>query len=190
MGIKIKMGHKSLTIRTQICLIKRLINYPSVVFITFLLPSIHRILLCNKINSMTLNVFHKISVHSGGILLFVIFVSSKHVRTINMFYINWVLNKLRGIYMRPEEKNEKTLENALSFDSDGENERTSTSSRDIGSQTTSVMIDWLNTSKNKATSSTAITALGEMGLNDIELSKRTQLEDNRNSNSSSYVIDA
>ena len=181
---KIEFGHKSLTIRTQVYIIKRLRKYPLVIFIAYLFPSIHRILLYLKINSLTLNIFHKISVHSGGIILFLIFISSQYVRSVNQEYINWCINKLRCIHLTKEQQKEKTLENTVRFDSDDDNVlsdriSTSDSNKTLYSQTTSVMIDWLNTSKKTAISSTAVTAYGEMG---VELSQKDSY--NRESNSS------
>ena len=189
MMIKIQFGYKSSTIRTQIYIIKRLRKYPFVIFIAYLFPSIHRILLDLKVNNLTLNIFHKISVHSGGIILFLIFISSKYVQSINKHYINWCMNKLRCIHMTTEQQRERTLENTVHFDSDdgdgNERNSTSDSNQTIYSQTTSVMIDWLNTSKKTAASSTAVTAYGEMGIG-IELPTQTSRKDdyNRESNSS------
>eukprot|EP01084_Bolivina_argentea_P072954 132419_1 len=172
MYIKIESGLKLLTIRTQVYLVNRLRKYPFVVFVAYLYPSIHRILLDLSINSMTLNMLHKISVHSGGILYFMLFISSPHVRATNMSYMNWCFNKLKVIHMSPEERKEKTLENPLSFDSDEENERPSTTAE---SHTKSEKIAWtLNPTSNTraaAALTTAAMAYGEMGLHDIELSK-------------------
>lgn len=190
MMFKIDFGYKSLTIRTQVYIMKRLRKYPFVIFIAYSFPSIHRILLDLRINSLTLNIFHKISVHSGGIILFLVFISSKYVRSVNQEYINWCINKIRGIFMTTEQQKEKTLGKTVRFDSDDDENlsdrvSTSDSNKTLYSQTTSVMIDWLNTPKKTAVSKTAVAAYGEMG---VELSqKETHNRESTSANSNSHT---
>ena len=190
MMFKIDFGYKSLTIRTQVYIMKRLRKYPFVIFTAYLFPSIHRILLDLTINSLTLNIFHKISVHSGGVLLFLVFISSKYVRSVNQEYINWCMNKVKGIFMTTEQQKEKTLGKTVRFDSDDDENlsdrvSTSDSNKTLYSQTTSVMIDWLNTPKKTAVSKTAVAAYGEMG---VELSQKDTCDrESTSSNSNSHT---
>eukprot|EP01083_Nonionella_stella_P002115 6091_1 len=168
MMIKIEMGIKSLTIRTQVYTVQRLKKYPLVIFVAYLLPSIHRILLDFSINSMALNMVHKISVHSGGVLFFILFFSSAHVRATNRYFMNCCFRKLKMIHMSPEEQKQKTLENPLSFDSEDE-ERASTTNSRTKSEVIRYSLNIKTTGHKTAESNTAAVAYGEMGLKDIEL---------------------
>ena len=169
MDCKIRRGIGAVHIPSQRDMVDQLRKYPVVIFIVFTFPSIHRIALDLGVHSEALGVVQTLCIHCGGVLLFIVFISTPLVRSVNTEFMKRCF-RIKGnetsVDGPDSQKSAGSNQTTLRLDVDGNGRE----SDDI-SDTQSEQIKWslsFKTPKRCAVESSAQSVYGEHGVVELE----------------------
>lgn len=170
MDCQIRRGIDAVYIPSHQTMVEQLRKYPVVIFMVFTVPSIHRIAMHLGARSDALDLVRTLCIHCGGVLLFIVFISTPIVRTVNTEFVAKCFRIKESVEDTDKgtdpQNSVQSNQPTLRLDVDGNGRE----SDDI-SDTQSEKIKWslsLKTPRRCAAASTAQSAYGEHGSVEME----------------------